>query len=128
MRTKSAFITMATLIGVVYGGASFDPAIGAEGATQPIVTAQVRATETARPEVTRQPTTTKKKSVTGKKNVTGVKGAGLKAVALTSGDCTDLGGKVITLTSADKAPDRCGSSRMYCRMPDTNAKCIENAK
>ena len=128
MRKKSAFITMATLIGVVYCGAAFNPAKSAEAATEPIVAAQLRATDTAQPDVSRQPTATKKKSVTGKKNVTGAKGGGSRAVALTSGDCKAVGGKVITLNVNDIAADRCGSSRMYCRMPDTNAVCIENAK
>jgi putative hemolysin len=41
-------------------------------------------------------------------------------VNLTSSDCTNVGGKVITVTD-----DRCGSSRQYCRMPDTNAVCID---
>jgi putative hemolysin len=41
-------------------------------------------------------------------------------VNLSSSDCTNVGGKVITVTD-----DRCGSSRQYCRMPDTNAVCID---
>lgn len=41
-------------------------------------------------------------------------------VNLSSGDCWAVGGKVITVTD-----DRCGSTRQYCRMPDTNAVCID---
>jgi putative hemolysin len=41
-------------------------------------------------------------------------------VNLSSSDCTNVGGKVITV-----ADDRCGTSRQYCRMPDTNAVCID---
>jgi hypothetical protein len=39
---------------------------------------------------------------------------------LSAQDCKNVGGKVITVTD-----DRCGASRSYCRMPDTNAVCID---
>lgn len=42
---------------------------------------------------------------------------------LSAWDCTIVGGKVITV-----ADDRCGASGKYCRMPDTNAICIEEKK
>jgi putative hemolysin len=41
-------------------------------------------------------------------------------VNLSSSDCNNVGGKVITVTD-----DRCGASKQYCRMPDTNAVCID---
>ena len=42
---------------------------------------------------------------------------------LSAQDCKNVGGKVI-----DVADDRCGSTRKYCRMPDTNAVCIDVAQ
>ncbi len=39
---------------------------------------------------------------------------------LSAQDCTNVGGKVITVTD-----NRCGASGKYCRMPDTNAVCID---
>jgi putative hemolysin len=39
---------------------------------------------------------------------------------LSAQDCKNVGGKVITVTD-----DRCGASHSYCRMPDTNAVCID---
>lgn len=39
---------------------------------------------------------------------------------LSSQDCKNVGGKVITV-----ADNRCGASGKYCRMPDTNAVCID---
>jgi putative hemolysin len=39
---------------------------------------------------------------------------------LSAQDCKNVGGKVITV-----ADDRCGASGKYCRMPDTNAVCID---
>ena len=39
---------------------------------------------------------------------------------LSAHDCTNVGGKVITVTD-----NRCGASGKYCRMPDTNAVCID---
>jgi hypothetical protein len=39
---------------------------------------------------------------------------------LSAQDCKNVGGKVI-----DVADDRCGSLKKYCRMPDTNAVCID---
>jgi putative hemolysin len=41
---------------------------------------------------------------------------------LSAQDCKNVGGSVITVTD-----DRCGSTRKYCRMPDTNAVCIDVA-
>ena len=41
---------------------------------------------------------------------------------LSAWDCKNVGGKVI-----DVADDRCGSTKQYCRMPDTNAVCIDKA-
>lgn len=41
-------------------------------------------------------------------------------VNLTSSDCKNVGGKVIEV-----ADSRCGASHQYCRMPDTNAVCID---
>lgn len=41
---------------------------------------------------------------------------------LSAQDCKNVGGKVIAV-----ADDRCGSTRQYCRMPDTNAVCIDRA-
>jgi hypothetical protein len=42
---------------------------------------------------------------------------------LSARDCRNVGGKVI-----DVADDRCGSTKKYCRMPDTNAVCIDVAQ
>ena len=39
---------------------------------------------------------------------------------LSAQDCKNVGGKVITV-----ADNRCGASGKYCRMPDTNAVCID---
>ena len=39
---------------------------------------------------------------------------------LSAQDCKNVGGKVITVTD-----NRCGASGKYCRMPDTNAVCID---
>jgi hypothetical protein len=39
---------------------------------------------------------------------------------LSAQDCKNVGGKVITV-----ADNRCGVSGKYCRMPDTNAVCID---
>jgi hypothetical protein len=39
--------------------------------------------------------------------------------ALSTQDCKNVGGTVVEV-----ADDRCGASRQYCRMPDTNAVCI----
>jgi hypothetical protein len=41
---------------------------------------------------------------------------------LSAQDCKNVGGAVITVTD-----DRCGATRKYCRMPDTNAVCIDVA-
>lgn len=41
---------------------------------------------------------------------------------LTSFDCRNVGGTVVTVSD-----DRCGPSKAYCRLPDTNALCIEEA-
>jgi len=41
---------------------------------------------------------------------------------LTSHDCWAVGGTVIT-----PGDDRCGVGGKYCRMPDTNAICIQEA-
>jgi hypothetical protein len=41
---------------------------------------------------------------------------------LSEQDCKNVGGKVIDVTD-----DRCGSTKKYCRMPDTNAVCIDKA-
>jgi hypothetical protein len=48
--------------------------------------------------------------------------AGSQAMALSAWDCRAVGGTVITVTDG-----RCGASGQYCRMPDTNAVCIEKA-
>lgn len=40
--------------------------------------------------------------------------------ALSTQDCKNVGGTVVEV-----ADDRCGTSRQYCRMPDTNAVCID---
>jgi putative hemolysin len=55
---------------------------------------------------------------------TGVRAPGGKAGVsqLTSSDCRNVGGKVVTVSD-----NRCGPSKTYCRMPDTNAVCIEEA-
>jgi putative hemolysin len=50
---------------------------------------------------------------------TGGTGGGTVA-ELSAQDCRNVGGKVITVRD-----DRCGSSGKYCRMPDTNAVCID---
>jgi hypothetical protein len=42
-----------------------------------------------------------------------------KGFALSTQDCKNVGGTVVEVTD-----DRCGASRQYCRMPDTNAVCI----
>ena len=42
------------------------------------------------------------------------------AVALSTQDCRNVGGTVVTVTD-----DRCGATKQYCRMPDTNAVCID---
>ena len=42
------------------------------------------------------------------------------AVALSTQDCKNVGGTVVTVTD-----DRCGATKQYCRMPDTNAVCID---
>jgi hypothetical protein len=42
---------------------------------------------------------------------------------LSAQDCKNVGGKVIDVTD-----DRCGSTKKYCRMPDTNAVCIDVAQ
>jgi hypothetical protein len=39
---------------------------------------------------------------------------------LSAQDCKNVGGKVIDVTD-----DRCGTLKKYCRMPDTNAVCID---
>ena len=41
---------------------------------------------------------------------------------LTSSDCWAVGGTVIT-----PGDDRCGVGGKYCRLPDTNAICIQEA-
>lgn len=64
-------------------------------------------------------TTNIKKPPTVGGTVTGV-GGGNGVAELTSWDCKAVGGTVVTV-----GDDRCGSSRKYCRMPDTNAVCIE---
>ncbi len=51
---------------------------------------------------------------------TKVGGGGNTVVELSAQDCRNVGGKVITV-----ADGRCGSSGKYCRMPDTNAVCID---
>lgn len=51
---------------------------------------------------------------------TGGTNGGNTVSELTSWDCKAVGGTVVTV-----GDDRCGSSRKYCRMPDTNAVCIE---
>ena len=48
---------------------------------------------------------------------------GNSVAELSAQDCKNVGGKVI-----DVADDRCGSTRKYCRMPDTNAVCIDVAQ
>ncbi|MGH6736496.1 MAG: hypothetical protein ACRECX_10520 [Methyloceanibacter sp.] len=51
----------------------------------------------------------------------GVKGTTGGTVAeLSTQDCKNVGGTVVGV-----ADDRCGASRQYCRMPDTNAVCID---
>lgn len=54
----------------------------------------------------------------------GVRATGGKAGVsqLTASDCRKVGGTVV-----NAGDNRCGTSRMYCRMPDTNAVCIEEA-
>lgn len=47
-------------------------------------------------------------------------GTGNTVSELSAQDCRNVGGKVITVTD-----DRCGASGKYCRMPDTNAVCID---
>jgi len=42
------------------------------------------------------------------------------ASALSTQDCKNVGGTVVEV-----ADDRCGASRQYCRMPDTNAVRID---
>jgi hypothetical protein len=65
-------------------------------------------------------TTTKLKSV-GTGGTGGTVSTGGTGVAeLSAQDCRNVGGSVITVTD-----DRCGASRKYCRMPDTNAVCID---
>jgi len=54
--------------------------------------------------------------------VTGPKAGGVKATALTSGDCWATNGKIVTV-----ADDRCGASRQYCKYGDGNAVCIDKA-
>ncbi|MGD9912818.1 MAG: hypothetical protein AB7S80_01965 [Rhizobiaceae bacterium] len=49
-----------------------------------------------------------------------VVGGGNGVAELTSWDCKAVGGTVVVVSD-----DRCGASRRYCRMPDTNAVCIE---
>ena len=54
--------------------------------------------------------------------VGGVKGTGGTVAELSTQDCKNVGGTVVGV-----ADDRCGASRQYCRMPDTNAVCIDKA-
>ena len=54
----------------------------------------------------------------GKLKSVGTGGTGV--AELSAQDCRNVGGSVITV-----ADDRCGASRKYCRMPDTNAVCID---
>ena len=63
----------------------------------------------------------KLKSVgTGGTGGTVTTGTGTTVAELSAQDCRNVGGSVITVTD-----DRCGASRKYCRMPDTNAVCID---
>lgn len=47
-------------------------------------------------------------------------GGGTTVAELSAWECRQVGGTVVTV-----ADDRCGASRKYCRMPDTNAVCID---
>jgi putative hemolysin len=84
------------------------------------VTAPVYALDT-----TKTVKTGKLKSVgtggTGGTVTTGTGGTGV--AELSAWDCKNVGGTVVTVTD-----DRCGASRQYCRMPDTNAVCIDSVK
>jgi hypothetical protein len=57
---------------------------------------------------------------TGATGGTVTTGGGATVAELSAQDCRNVGGSVITVTD-----DRCGASRKYCRMPDTNAVCID---
>jgi hypothetical protein len=58
------------------------------------------------------------KGTAAQKLLKGVKNG--TVVDLTSWDCKAVGGTVVVVTDS-----RCGASKRYCRMPDTNAVCIE---
>ena len=50
----------------------------------------------------------------------GATGTGTTVAELSAFECRQVGGTVVTV-----GDNRCGDSRKYCRMPDTNAICID---
>jgi hypothetical protein len=61
-----------------------------------------------------------KRQTVGGGTVVGPVGGGPTAAELSAYECRQVGGTVVTV-----GDDRCGASRKYCRMPDTNAVCID---
>ena len=65
----------------------------------------------------------KAKAVKGGNTTAGGIATGGGVMELSSWDCKNVGGTVITVTDG-----RCGASGQYCRMPDTNAVCIDTLR
>lgn len=131
MQSRFSILATSVLAAALVGGAAIHHA-SASSQDKPLVLAQAGAagankdTKTApagdktTPPANKTTSTADKKKVTGTNNATGAAKGGKKAVALTSSDCTHVGGTVVTVTDG-----RCGASGQYCRMPDTNAVCID---
>jgi hypothetical protein len=117
MQFKLSVLAGSVLVVALCSGAAVHHAF-ANSQDKPLRLAQAAPTGSAVQGTATAPAV-KKKKVIGN-NAGGTKAGGKKAVALSTGDCVAVGGKVITVTD-----NRCGSSGQYCRMPDTNAVCID---
>ena len=135
MQSRLSILAMSVLAAALVGGAAVHHA-SASSQDKLLVLAQAGASGANKDDKTKTktaPTTTKtaptakktapaasKKKVTGTNNATGAASGGKKASALTTSDCGHVGGTVVTVTDG-----RCGASGQYCRMPDSNAVCID---
>jgi putative hemolysin len=98
---------------------SFEAASAADGLKLLIQTQQLKAQQMDEALTATPVKQTVKKIAPGKLPRGGiVKGDAVSE--LSAQDCKNVGGKVITVTD-----NRCGASGKYCRMPDTNAVCID---
>lgn len=125
MQFKLSILTRSVLAAALCSGAVVYHA-SANNQDRLLMLAQAASTSSAVQGTAVAPVTKKKKTIGKSKtidnSVGGTKAGGNKAVALSSSDCFAVGGKVITVTD-----NRCPSNQ-YCRLPDTNAVCIDKAK